>query len=558
MRAPVRRLVALLAGFALSCGAAQSDTEASSCNADRDCSEGQVCFPDGCGDPGADIAIEVVPNAAKGLHAQDFQVFDLKATQNLEVFGAAKLQGEIRRVPPSAPSNDPALAEPYSGDVRFQISGASAVIPGVIRRYDARVTPNLGVYSLPVGAGIYQVTAAPDDLAIPPVVLQDRNIAAGEATRFDVLLAGAGTLVRVDGRLTRTAGAPFTSAKLQIQTMDELTQLPLSQRVEVSSGSSTSNGDFYLFLDPSVKKAGRFVLLASPVEAVDTVPQKIFTAKVGEPLPELTFGDYGSLVNVTGRLITAGGQPVEGATVYLEGKLEGGATFRSAATTTVVCNPAPCVEAGRFVVKTFPSLADSASMLVAAPPSTSVAGILRKAVTVTTLGAELGDVASPKKITVNGTLLRPDGTAAAGVRVIAEPLEAVENAALPGGRTEATTGAQGDYALNLDPARYRIDFVPGADLPRVSRFIIVRAEQRVGIAPESKQRLDLPPFALSKGRTVAGTISSRENGRAAAAAPYASVRFFRVVTVEGQPSSVLLAESIADAVGGYSVTLPTR
>jgi hypothetical protein len=42
------------------------------------------------------------------------------------------------------------------------------------------------------------------------------------------------------------------------------------------------------------------------------------------------------------------------------------------------------------------------------------------------------------------------------------------------------------------------------------------------------------------------------------AVPYASVRFFRVVHVEGKPSALLLSQTLTDPSGNYSTTVPAR
>jgi hypothetical protein len=68
----------------------------------------------------------------------------------------------------------------------------------------------------------------------------------------------------------------------------------------------------------------------------------------------------------------------------------------------------------------------------------------------------------------------------------------------------------------------------------------------------------LTPFPLSKGRRVSGLVSISGQRMMQPAAPYASVRFFRVVNVEGRPWSLLLAQTLTDQNGTYSTSLPTR
>jgi hypothetical protein len=91
----------------------------------------------------------------------------------------------------------------------------------------------------------------------------------------------------------------------------------------------------------------------------------------------------------------------------------------------------------------------------------------------------------------------------------------------------------------------------------VSRFVTVPANVD---ASGRLQPVELPEFTLSRGRRVTGTISSIPRWLATPEpmpAPFASVKFFRLVTFDGTPSSLLLAETVADAAGNYSVMLPT-
>jgi hypothetical protein len=55
---------------------------------------------------------------------------------------------------------------------------------------------------------------------------------------------------------------------------------------------------------------------------------------------------------------------------------------------------------------------------------------------------------------------------------------------------------------------------------------------------------------------VSAPISPDDSARPA---PFTSLRFFRLINdLDGRPSSVLLAETVSDARGTYSVSLPSR
>jgi hypothetical protein len=40
--------------------------------------------------------------------------------------------------------------------------------------------------------------------------------------------------------------------------------------------------------------------------------------------------------------------------------------------------------------------------------------------------------------------------------------------------------------------------------------------------------------------------------------PYASIRFYRVVTLEGRPTTVLLSQAVSDQEGRYTALIPVR
>ena len=123
---------------------------------------------------------------------------------------------------------------------------------------------------------------------------------------------------------------------------------------------------------------------------------------------------------------------------------------------------------------------------------------------------------------------------------------------------ETETGADGRFTLRLDPASYRLDFLPGGTRPRVSRFLTLGLEaDSAGTGP---QPIQVTPYSLSNGRTIRGKVTALQDRFAIVPtnAPYALVRFFRSVVVEGRKSSILLAEGVADATGQYEVIVPTR
>jgi hypothetical protein len=238
------------------------------------------------------------------------------------------------------------------------------------------------------------------------------------------------------------------------------------------------------------------------------------------------------------------------ATVSLQGKVSGGGQFRSQKVLTDAN--------GVFELITLPNETGSAMALSVVPPPGSSASFTLKYVQVPRVSAlESPDVTCGERITVRGELKKPsDSQAAAGVKVVAEPLEEIPGWPRPAFSFEAprTTDDNGRFELAMDPGRYRFDFIPTEDLPRVSRIVTVQPADGLS----SGTSLELSSFTLSKGRSVTGQVTFNGTNPALSAAPYASVRFFRVVDVEGKPSALLLSQTLTDQNGAYSTTVPAR
>jgi hypothetical protein len=506
------------------------------CRSDAECGEGQVCFADGCGDPGQNIVVEVTPNPKAGLHAQDFVVENLRPQQNLELFGPATLKGQVRRETLQSTPGSETVA--YSSPVSLRISGESLLIPGVTRRYEANLVPDNGSYQLAVGSGNFTVTLLAADTQVPPQV-NSCVVQPGNAVPLDFLLPAPTALVRLTGKVVRQESV-LVDAELEVQALDESLR-PLSQRVPVARDT----GAFALAMLPSAAKLTHVLVQVTASRTGELVPQKTFTV---DPRPGVTspleLGDYGEPVAVLGRLMDRDGKPVAGASVYVQGKVGGGGQFRSRTVLTTA--------EGRFELSSLPSHPDTPLTLYAVPPPTSAAGTTLQSIPVPRGGTTLKDIVCENKVVLQGALLRPEGVPAAGARVLAEPVGTVAGRPLPAVGVEAAsaTDEDGVYRIRLDPGEYRFDFVPGENLPRVSRFVTVLPSET----------MELAPFTLSKGRRITGlvTLVDKELQGPTPGVPYASVRFFRVVNVEGQPTAVLLTQAVADSSGSYGATLPTR
>ncbi|WP_225409524.1 carboxypeptidase-like regulatory domain-containing protein [Stigmatella hybrida] len=509
------------------------------CRSDAECTEGQVCFADGCGDPGQNIVVEVKPDPAAGLHAQDFAVTNLRPQQNLELFGRATLQGKVsRQLTELTPEGTPATVS-YLSPVFVRATGESLLIPGLARSFEGNLVPTREGYQLAVGAGAYTVTLVPRDTSLPPLRTEGVRVEPGWAVPLDFLLPASASLTRLTGKVVREGGQPVNE-ELEIQALDEGLR-PLSQRVPVTR----ETGDFLLTLPPSAARLEHVLVQVTAPRAGGLFPQREFSVdpRPGTTAP-LVLEEAGTAVPVSGRVVDRAGQPVPNASVYLQGKVQGGGQFHSVTVRTGA--------EGRFELLSLPSLPDTPLMLYAIPPGNVAAGITRQPTRVPTEGLSGLEVLCPNKVVVRGVLLRPEGGPAAGVRVVADPVGAVTGWPWPaqGAEVSSATDEEGAYSLRLDPGEYRFDFMPGENLPRVSRF--------VPVLPTEDLRLE--PFTLSKGRRVTGrvTLGGTQGTHGTAGVPYADIQFFRVVNVAGKPTAIRLAQTVADSAGDYTATLPTR
>lgn len=511
------------------------------CSSDDECGVDEVCFPDGCGDPGRDIVVEVVPNPQERRNAQDFRVENLRPQQNLELFPPAAVAGLVMRATSLSAADGGVAMRPYSEPLRLRATGESLLLPGVVRQYDAALVPINGTWELPVGTGGYTVTLTADDPEVPPVRGTSR-VEPGATVPLGLVLPAPDTLVRLSGKVERQSGV-LVDAPLEIQAFDtDLTAL--SQRVPVARGT----GDFTVVMPREAARRTAVLLRVTATGAAPWVPQKTFTVDPRAPLTEpLELGDYGTPVRVTGRVVGLDGRPVAGATVSLQGEVGGGGTFRGPLATTGT--------EGRFAADTLPSAPGGTLSLVVVPPPGATSGLTVQSVEVPRTGAALPDILCPNRRLVVGALLLPDNTTPApGVRVVAEPVGQVPGwpRSPAGGEALGTTADGGTFQLRLDPAVYRVDFVPTENLPRVSRTVTV-------LPGEDSAEQELATFPLQKGRTVSGRVTEGDaDAGTARVVPYASIRFYRVVTLEGRPTTVLLSQAVSDQEGRYTALMPVR
>ncbi|MDX2015457.1 MAG: carboxypeptidase-like regulatory domain-containing protein [Myxococcaceae bacterium] len=547
----------LFAGLAAGCTGGPSDPPP--CLTDNDCQAGLVCFVDGCGDPTRDLAVEVTGGSTTGLFAQDFEVKELGTSQDFFLPGPITIGGSFQRE--RTAGVDPTQRSIYTEEVLVRATGESVLLPGVTRTSQARFSQtDRGTFSMGVGQGRYTVTAFPTSREVPPVTFTNvvASLDAGVALNFAFpSVEGAITL---SGRLLRRRlpGSPptelyITQAEMDLQAFNPVTGEPLSQRIETSTGRPGSRGDFILIMSPLARSLASVELVASPRELGALVPTQRFT--VSPPFPStltLELGDFGEPIpSVRGVVLGLDGEPLSGATVLFEGRTTGGGQFRS--------RPVQTGADGAYSVDLLPS--DGSYTVTAVPPPGARSAVTQAQVRVMNMpgvapSLSPSSIRCIERIAVRGTVMLPDQTPAAMMRVRAVETARAATRPTPLEDVEVLTDENGTYDLRLDPGAWRLEFLPAVDLPQTSRLITVSATAAADGGAFERQQL--APITLPRGRRITGTVASNIANRGPTPLSNAEVRFFRVTRIENKPTAVLLGTGVTNGLGTYVVILPTR
>jgi len=544
---PVMRALWSMAAlvFVAACSSGGVSGELPGCRSDSECGASQICFPEGCGDPGTGIVVEVTGSNSSGIFEHDLAVADgtLTPTFDLQITGALSLVGELQRE--RTPGIDPTNRAPYTEPTQLVAVGASDLIPGLTRTYQAALTStDNGVYRMPLGMGSYRVTAKPLNSSVPPMTLGGVTTGFKKTATANFAFPSIEGAVTISGRLLESrTEAPLVETPLTVpmslQAFDPIGGDALSQLTPVSSGLG-AKGDFILTMAPIARSLSSVLLVATPREGSPSVPTKTFI--VPTPMPSvltLTMGKFGTPGRVTGQVVNAEGGPIAGASVMAEGLVTGGGRFRSKMVTTD--------QAGGFELEALANIAVDPLLITVGPP-------MGRRARVTQFALDLSPSAVPRttpyqcpdRVTVSGLLARSDGSPAPGV--VVQAVAELSRSSFPMSDAHAVTDIDGAYTLALDPGSWRLEFLPGEDLPRFSR--------RVAVADMSTTMV-LGTLTLPKARRVTGSVTNT-GGATVELMPSAAIRYFRVTQSEGEPASVLLGSSIADSKGNYVITLPTR
>jgi hypothetical protein len=237
----------------------------------------------------------------------------------------------------------------------------------------------------------------------------------------------------------------------------------------------------------------------------------------------------------------------------VEGTVAGGGTYRSSVATTD--------ENGVYTLSTLANAPGQSLSLFVIPPPMSDAAVTRVNLSIdpVTGSFEPQVVTCNERLTVTGQVLTPEGAPARGVRVRA--VEQVASAdpgsarPFPLAPVEVFTDEDGRYVLKLDPATWRLEFVAPA-LPLASRLVTVRPLTDDQGNPVTT--FTQPTVSLASGRTISGVVTATMSIKSDAPVPNATLRFFRVTSVERRRSAILLGSAVTGEDGRYSIVLPAH
>lgn len=507
------------------------------CSRNSDCSGEQICFVDGCGDPGEDVVAEVIPSGTNQPFPEDFALGTVSAVQDLQIVGPSTVGGPVLQ---NIDLPDGGVGTvPYTDSLSVIAEGQGLALPGPKLQYEALLTPDKGLYSLEVTGGTYSVSAYPRDLTIPPVVQSGEHVAPGDAFALGFTFSAPSQRLFVQGKVAKAEGLPV-DVGLAVQAFDTNSE-PLSQKVGFDGGA------FAVMLASAARSASSFVLTFSSLEPSSPAPQKSFTVAMpgGADAGVYLLGDYGTAFNATGRILNSLGLPLASVPVHLEGTVYGGGTYVSP---TVLTDTD-----GNFSLLTLPSEVPGNFQLIAIPPYPSTSGLFSEPTPVSRAAPDLGSFRAPDRIILKGGVRLPDGvTPVADVTVTAVPVGPLTPLRpVPPQGDKATTDPLGNFSLTVDPADYRLDFVGNRVTPWLSTF--ARVDGTVN-------PVQLPLAVLFNGRQLTGVVTRVEKGRSRAPqpVPLAFVRFYRKVEDLGSLRAIPLAQGFTDPRGNYKVTIPTR
>ncbi len=416
----------------------------------------------------------------------------------------------------------------YPGSVQLLASGQSTLLTGVNRVAQIAGSEVSGLLRVPLSTGRYTLVISPIDTNVPPAVSTAVNIDAG-VTPLTVTLIEAGGLQTLAGSVLAAPGQPEPAPPdVQLLAPDGR---PLSARKPTSAA-----GSFQLSVGAGALDGGAILQVTPAAGVLGAVATFAVTdpARFGQPF---VVGDAVPPVQVSGTLLDPEGTPVGGATVFVQGTVQGGGWGNT--------GPGRSADDGTFVLDTLPQAAAGTLELWAIPPPGSTAGLLRTALDAPAGSPVTGTWTCPPRALLTGTLQLPDAGPFAGASLSAEPVgQADPSLPTPPEGAPGVTSETGTFAIRLDPGTYQLEVQASPGLPAVRSLVLV---------PTTGSQLE--PFRMPTGRTLTARVLRDAGTRVT----QALVRIYHPVTVQdGGTRALLLGQGVSDESGTVRILLPQQ
>lgn len=520
----MRSLLGAVAAGAFATACAVADASPSTCPDDRGCSDGFVCAFGLCVDP-ADQRLSTVDieiDGGGGIPVQTEFAVDLKARPRVDITLApgVLVTGEVQT--PSGEGLEPVDAVVVAQPLR---SVAGRVVA------PSATTNSEGVFELLAVEGErYLMTISPAS-ELPPLYDERLDAEADEGslmTLEDPIVVDAGAFT-LTGVVRAGEGAAEQGVEaLEVRLTDEATRRRVS-----STTRTAADGSFTLRL----REPGTYTLEVLPTvdnQGYPRVATQIDLADVEGTveLAPISLGDVLTPPRFEARVVDSDGNPVPGATLSVRGAV-GNGEF-----TAVIVADAD----GRIISSVMPPATYEA--LVYGPPESATGGLfVEDQLDVPSTNADLV-FTLPPRVSFNGTVLDPDGSALPGAALTFLRVNNVDEERDPVVADTliefaAISDASGQFDVAVDPGQYRVTIRPpaGNASPFSSELHTVTEAGRSG-------DLALPARAF-----VAGVVNG-PNGPV----PSAFVRVFSLFPDE-RGAAIPLGEGVAGPDGVFEIVV---
>ena len=499
-----------------------------------------------CGSPpGGTLAAEVVPStsSASGPVRQEIPslVFDANGQVKLQLTSAIPFQGLLQD----------AAKNPISGQVA---ATRLSRIPG---RPDVSVVTTAaadGTFSLSLLPGSYALRVVPDNSAtgMSPPVEEEIDVKGQQPSNMPQVIEvpPVSQLQTVTGNIADALGIGLVGAR--VRAVDPVSGTLRSTVATIADGG---DGDFTLYLSPSVKVGDRVRIIADG-NTMEPVLMRDWAAGAVDPvmlrLPPLPSPLAMIGVPIVGKSPSGVNTPLVGAAVEFSadvtsdnptGPCDPGKTVCATFTASAVTN-----DSGMAIAMLVAgSAANRVYSVAVTPPANSLfAGhapfSLEIAPTPAFIQRTLQLETRPQ---ISGTLVSRGGQPVNGAVVAPE---ATQRAMVSGAPASALTDGGGGFSVRVDPGSYDVECVPPADapLPRWSFSSKVTGDMDLGT-------LVLPAATMSEAFLVDE-----------AGAPLANLELLVydvIACAAGDPGCVpavrLRGDGVTDVAGAVKLVLPS-